>query len=231
MKASDVINKALAEVGIKEYPPNSNNVKYNTLFYGREVHDGDRPNAKYPWCCTFAWWILSSCGIPVPKTALCTTMADFFKRTRSWFSTPQPGDLVFFKFKTNNRWTNHVGIVVDVKGKEITTVEGNTSINSDDNGGAVMKRKRSSNIVGYGRPQYDDELNLDLKPVLRRGSKGNYVRAWQEYLKTCGISCGKGGSDGIYGNDTEKAVKEYQKLKGLPVTGVIDQDDWNSVGK
>ena len=226
MKVNDVIDKALAEVGIKEYPPNSNKVKYNTFFYGKEVS-----GSQYPWCCAFVWWIMSSCGIPVPKTALCTTMGEYFKKVGRWHSDPQPGDVVFFKFKTNNRWTNHVGIVVDVKGKEITTVEGNTSINSDDNGGAVMKRKRSSNIVGYGRPQYDNAASPDIKPVLKRGSKGDYVRAWQEYLKTCNIDIGKSGVDGDYGPYTERAVKLYQRLKGLPVTGIIDQDDWNSVGK
>lgn len=47
--------------------------------------------------------------------------------------------------------------MVGVKGNEITTIEGNTSVNSDDNGGSVMKRKRSSNIVAYARPLYSSE--------------------------------------------------------------------------
>jgi GH25 family lysozyme M1 (1,4-beta-N-acetylmuramidase) len=43
--------------------------------------------------------------------------------------------------------------VID-NGMKIKTIEGNTSVTSDDNGGAVMERTRSSNIVGYGRPEY-----------------------------------------------------------------------------
>ena len=222
MKASEVVDRALAEVGIKESPPNSNNVKYNTVYYGKPVH-----GASYPWCCTFVWWVLSSCGVKVPKTASCMAMADYFKKNGRWHTSPQPGDLVFFHFKTNTRWTNHVGIVVEVKGNEIKTVEGNTSINSDDNGGAVMLRKRSSNIVGYGRPSYDIESNMN--PVLKRGSKGDFVRAWQNYLLSCNIDVG--AVDGDYGPKTEKAVCEYQRMKHLPVTGVIDDDDWKSVGK
>ena len=143
MKANDVVEKALAEVGVKESPPNSNRCKYNREYYGKDVS-----GSSYPWCCTFVWWVLSSCGVQVPKTASCMTLAESFRSNGRWHNTPQPGDLVFFHFKTNNRWTNHVGIVVRVKGNEIETVEGNTSINSDDNGGAVMLRKRSSNIVG-----------------------------------------------------------------------------------
>ena len=226
MRATDVINKALAEVGVKESPPNSNSVKYILFYYGKPVS-----GSAYPWCCTFVWWILSSCGIEIPKTASCMALGDYFKKNGRWHTSPQPGDVVFFHFKTNSRWTNHVGIVAEVKGNEITSVEGNTSINSDDNGGAVMLRKRSSNIVGYGRPQYDNltESKSSIRPVLLRGSKGNYVRAWQTYLKSCNIDCG--AIDGIYGKMTENAVREYQRLKHLPVTGVIDADDWNSVGK
>lgn len=223
MTANDIVNKALNEVGVKEYPPNSNNVKYNTIYYGRNVA------GNYPWCCAFIWWLLSTSGVKCPKTASCITMANWFKNEGRWYtSNPQIGDLVFFHFKTNSRWTNHVGIVVGVRGNEIETVEGNTSINSNDNGGSVMKRKRSSNIVGYGRPNYESAEST-VYPVLRRGSKGAEVRAWQSYLTACGIDVGS--IDGDYGKKTEAGVKIYQKQRKLPVTGIIDDDDWNSVGK
>ena len=228
--AKDVINKASAEIGVKESPACSNNVKYNTIYYGRPVS-----GSAYPWCCAFIWWLLSSSGISVPKTALCTSMASYFKSQGQWYtSDPHVGDIVFFKFGTNNRWTNHVGIVTAVRGNEIETIEGNTSINSDDNGGAVMRRRRSSHIVGYGRPKYTEidetPAEPEHRPTLKRGSRGDYVKAWQAYLISCGISCGKAGADGDYGRATENAVRTYQARLGLPVTGVIDRDDWESVG-
>ena len=227
--AKDVINKASAEIGVKEYPANSNRCKYNREFYGRDVS-----GSAYPWCCAFIWWLLSTSGISVPKTALCTSLAQWFKSQGQWFTDPQVGDIVFFKFGTNSRWTNHVGIVTAVRGREIETIEGNTSVNSDDNGGTVMARRRSSNIVGYGRPKYTTVHEVapapDLQPTLKRGSRGDYVKAWQNYLLSCNISVGKAGADGIYGRGTENAVREYQRRLGLPVTGVIDRDDWSSVG-
>lgn len=228
MKVNEVIDKALSEVGVTEFPPNSNNVKYNTIYYGKPV-----AGSAYPWCCTFIWWLLSTSGVKVTKTASCANLANYFKKSGRFFTkNPQVGDIVFFKFSRTNNWTNHVGIVIEVKGNEITTIEGNTSINSDSNGGEVQKRKRSKNIVGYGRPVYDDVNHASTgNPVLKRGDRGDYVKAWQQYLITCNISCGESGVDGIFGNDTEKAVKEYQKQRNLPVTGVIDEDDWNSVGK
>ena len=73
-----------------------------------------------------------------------------------------------------------------------------------------------------------EEKNL---PTLKRGDRGTAVLAWQNYLLTCGIDVGKYGADGIFGKDTESAVLIYQKIKHLPVTGIIDFDDWDSVGK
>ena len=148
----EILPTALNEVGITEYPPNSNKVKYNTAFYGKEVS-----GAAYPWCCTFVWWVFAQhepCLIK--KTASCQELGNWFNTAGRWHSNPQIGDVVFFKFNTNNNWTNHVGIVKAINGNVIETIEGNTSVNSDDNGGAVMVRQRSSNIVGYGRPDYSE---------------------------------------------------------------------------
>ena len=35
--------------------------------------------------------------------------------------------------------------------------------------------------------------------------------------------------DGIYGSDTMNAVSRFQRNKGLPVTGVADQDTWETI--
>jgi len=153
-KVEDIIKTAQAEIGVTEYPPNSNNVKYNTEYYGKPVSGKD-----YSWCCVFVWWVFKhQSKFILKKTARCTTLGEWFKANGRWIEpgNQQPGDIAFFKFPTNNRWTNHVGIVEEVLDKnDIITDEGNTSMNSDDNGGAVMRRRRTSNIVGYGRPAYD----------------------------------------------------------------------------
>ena len=149
----DIIKTALDEVGVTEYPPNSNNVKYNTAFYGHDVS-----GSSYPWCCAFVWWVFAQHDpCLVKKTASCQDLGNWFNAQGRWHSNPQIGDVVFFHFSTNDRWTNHVGIVKDIKGNMIETIEGNTSISSDDNGGAVMVRQRTSNIVGYGRPDYSEK--------------------------------------------------------------------------
>ena len=59
--ADMVVAAALAEVGVKESPKNSNRVKYNTWFYGKEVR-----GSAYPWCMTFVQWCFAHAKEP-PK--------------------------------------------------------------------------------------------------------------------------------------------------------------------
>ena len=44
----EVLDVALKELGVKESPANSNNVKYNTWFYDESVS-----GSAYPWCMAF----------------------------------------------------------------------------------------------------------------------------------------------------------------------------------
>ena len=92
----------------------------------------------------------------VKKTSSCVEMLEWFEANGQIVQNPQPGDIVFFKFKTNNRRTNHVGLVYSVSSiNSFKSEEGNTSINSDDNGGSVMLRNRTSaNVVAFARPKY-----------------------------------------------------------------------------
>ena len=49
-KASTILKKAKSYIGTKEKPANSNNVKFNTDYYGHSVK-----GSSYPWCCAFVW--------------------------------------------------------------------------------------------------------------------------------------------------------------------------------
>ena len=149
--ANDVVNMALSQVGITEFPPNSNKVKYNTDYYGKPIG-----GSAYPWCCVFVWWIFNQFNpLLVKKTASSSDLARWFKQNNQWFTAPMVGDVVFFNWGRKDVLAEHVGIVVGIEGNKIITVEGNTAIGNEDNGGKVMKRTRVGNIVGYGRPKYD----------------------------------------------------------------------------
>ena len=177
MTAKQIIERAKAEIGTHEAPPNSNNVKYNTWYYGHPVS-----GAEYPWCAVFISWLFKAEQGLCPRTASCVNMFAWFEQKRQIVKSPQAGDIVFFKYSTNNRKTNHVGLVVSVSddGRTINTIEGNTSITSQDNGGKVMQRNRYSNIVAYARPHYESgsltnirKSNEEIAKEVRQGEWGN----------------------------------------------------------
>lgn len=69
----------------------------------------------------------------------------------------------------------------------------------------------------------------DYYPTLKKGDKNEYVLHWQKYLNLSGFFCGT--EDGIFGKNTEIAVKQYQMSKCLVPDGIIGKNTWNSVGK
>lgn len=94
----------------------------------------------------------------IPKTASCPALVTWAKNNGCWHSyteTTRPGDLPIFDFDGNHTRESHVGIVVSQSGGTVYTIEGNTSVSSNDNGGAVMRRTRYvSQITGFVRPAY-----------------------------------------------------------------------------
>ena len=67
--------------------------------------------------------------------------------------------------------------------------------------------------------------NVELK-VLKKGAKGDNVKSLQILLIGHGYSCGSAGADGDFGSGTDKAVRAYQKAKGLTVDGVVGSASW-----
>ena len=64
-------------------------------------------------------------------------------------------------------------------------------------------------------------------PLIRRGSRGNYVCIAQDDLNTLGYRTG--GLDGVYGEQTYNAVRRYQSSRGLSVDGIIGCNTWRSL--
>ena len=64
---NSLLTAARGEVGIKESPANSNRVKYNTWYYGKEVS-----GSAYPWCMVFVQWCCAQANVSLPvRTASC----------------------------------------------------------------------------------------------------------------------------------------------------------------
>lgn len=64
------------------------------------------------------------------------------------------------------------------------------------------------------------------RPVLRYGSRGEHVTHLQTVLNRHFPAYAKLDVDGIYGRDTVRAVKEFQRRSGLAVDGVVGPKTW-----
>ena len=64
-------------------------------------------------------------------------------------------------------------------------------------------------------------------PTIKRGSISNYVLIAQDDLNTLGYRTG--GLDGIFGANTQNAVRRYQQSVGLSVDGIVGCNTWRSL--
>ncbi len=65
--------------------------------------------------------------------------------------------------------------------------------------------------------------------IIRRNSSGEKVTDLQRRLKLLGYDLGVTDIDGIFGIETENAVRKLQQDRGLLVTGAIDQETWQEL--
>lgn len=88
----------------------------------------------------------------------------------------------------------------------------------------VRRLQQECNNQGFSKQKVDGiagPATLAGCPVLKNGAKGNITKLLQEKL---GISV-----DGIFGNETKKAVISYQKSKGLSADGIVGKETWRKL--
>lgn len=223
--ASKVVSIAAGQVGYKEGKNNSN--KYGAAYGMNNVS----------WCMEFIWWCFKQAGMDWYKTASCTACYKHYASRAVSRNSLRKGDIVFFDWDGSGD-CDHVGIVESVGSSRITTIEGNTSSGnsgSQSNGDGVYRRYRTySQIAKAIRPAYEAETsgggtcNVTVQEV-KNGSNSASCYVLQAYLKSKGYYTGK--VDGIAGSLTEKAIKAFQKAKGLSQDGIAGQKTWAAVFK
>ena len=120
MTANEVINLALSQIGTKEEPANSNNVKYNTWYYGKPVS-----GSAYPWCMTFIQWLFAELKaeylLPI-KTASCGTFMKAAQKAGLWVTSEYlPGDIAIYDFPGGGN-TDHTGLVISKTERGLITI-------------------------------------------------------------------------------------------------------------
>lgn len=203
-----------------------------------------------PWCDVFVDAGFIECfGLDLaskltyqPKggfSAKCSISADYYKNNGAYFYSPEVGDQVFFNVDGG---INHTGIVVEVSGGVVETVEGNSSDSVRNNAYAIG----SSYINGYGRPKWSVVVNNESstqapaaegpsgKPadplgykyhaytynvavsLLKKGDFGPQVKHMQQLLNANGFPC---EADGKFGDKTFEALKAFQNAAKIDVDG------------
>lgn len=64
---------------------------------------------------------------------------------------------------------------------------------------------------------------LNACVTVKKGARGNVTRLIQERLNSVGFHI---ATDGIFGGGTEKAVKVFQKNRGLSADGIVGRNTW-----
>lgn len=151
-----VIEIAKSQVGTKESPPESNNVKYNTWIYGKEVQD--TPESKFPWCAAFVSWCFDQAGLNLGRIDVvkgfvgCNYAVNNVQKWGKIVTQPQEGDVCFFDWQGDGKF-DHTGLFVrPLVNSQFETIEGNTSNSNDSNGGEVMIRQRKYKNTIFIRP-------------------------------------------------------------------------------
>ena len=140
------LERALADVGMKEHPANSNRCEISVSW-----------GLIGPWCAmaTSTWYIKSGSlafrhGRDYAYVPYVLSAAVSGARGLSLVKSThvKPGDLVCFDWDRGGL-ADHIGLFhswISV-GRSFRTVEGNTAIGNDSNGGQVMRRERTLDQV------------------------------------------------------------------------------------
>lgn len=238
--ALQVLTIARAEIGVKESPANSNKVKY-AKEYGMNGQ---------PWCAMFVWWVFKHAGCPElfyggKKSAYCPTIADYYIAKKQTVSkkSGQAGDIVLFDW--NGGQSDHIGIIESKNADgSYNTIEGNTSLSNNANGGMVMRRKRKQSEISWiARPKYTEESEPTEKQIVVDGEWGeDTTRASQhvmgtiedgevsgqlnkhkKYLINCNTNSWEFVKSSKNGSDLIKAIQKLVGLTGKAVNGKADK--------
>ena len=153
----------------------------------------------------------------------CVNKGELSKGKRTDRGTLKPGTAVFVWNGSNY---SHVGLYVGngIVIEAMSTLKGVTTTKV-----TAGKWTHWGELQGVDysdnpdvKNQNTEQSNADkVWPTLRRGSKGDSVKACQTLLEKAGYSVGPCGIDGDFGRATLAAVKAFQADHGLVVDGIV----------
>lgn len=160
----------------------------------------------HTWSCAFALWLAAS--LPVSAAMLTQGMS---------------GDAVT---ELQNMLVDAGYLARTVDGEYGSTTREAVSLFQKDHGLPVTGKaddRTSARIRNAAGKGYRNGGGI----VYARGNRGEEVLQIQEKLKEAGAL--PGDADGVYGEDTYRAVRKYQKDRGIPISGAIDEMTYSAL--
>ncbi|MCD4724283.1 MAG: TIGR02594 family protein [Bacteroidales bacterium] len=203
---------AVAQLGQKEITGPADNP--NIVNYAKEAGFDWVDDDETPWCSIFVNWVAKKAGLNGSGKA----------NARSWLqvganvnSAPEPGDVVIFWRGSKDSWQGHVGFFLGYSKKSDRVY----CLGGNQGNQVSVTAYNIDKVLGFRRLIASSMMVLP-DPVLKKGDKGDKIKALQDALKAVNIDCGT--SDGDFGKKTEDAVKLLQSMKtGLAVDGVYNE--------
>ena len=214
----------------------------NDSYFGKTVgYNG------LPWAGAFIDVVAREAGIQLPACVYPPSGLGEFIRQRAWRANPQPGDVVFFNFPTDDAFgVPHVGLVTKTLDWRpdgyIETIE--AQVNSglpkaSQLRDGVFRRVRSKHeVLGFGRPAYtpipQEPTGVPVIQLgnIRPGKRNREIELVQRALvQRVGMRPGK---PGMFDGHAMLAFSHYQRVigyAGLDANGVPDLGSLQRLGR
>lgn len=251
-----VIAIAKAQIGFKENNGDNHNPFAQYLDTIEGFYNGKKDG--YAWCDIFCdFCFVKAYGVETAKKMInhndcgagCIFSARAYRDIGRFDKTPQVGDQIFYGSVGNE---THTGIVVEVNGDTVTTIEGNFG----DKVGSRTIKVNDSSIAGFGHPLYwlaptEEEIGEinDINsgsgniaetandvpegtfngfPTIQFGEEfTHWTAVLQALLWARGYPCGE--IDDEFGIKTKLALMKFQKANNLAVSGICDKVTWHNL--
>jgi len=157
-----VIDIAASQIGVVEQPRGTNRgPEVDVYIRSTGLNPADD---SYPWCVCFLYWVFGQAakvkGVenPLPKTAGVIALwklglkseAGVVRKSEASGQTVKPG-MIFMLDLGGGK--GHAGLVIDVQGDHVITIEGNTNPGGSSDGFGVFRRESrpisTSVLLGY----------------------------------------------------------------------------------
>lgn len=208
MSLLEILSK---EIGVKEVKGKQHSPQI--MKYAKEAGFENYISDETAWCSLFANWVALKAGLEQSNNLAA----------RSWLNiglpidNPEPGDIVVFWRNKIDSWQGHVAFFMGFSHdyQRVYCVGGNQGNQ------VTLTAYEKKQLLGFRRlrkttvPEFSNK-NIDL------GDNGAEVVLLQDTLKQLGYDCGT--SDGVFGNKTRDALKEFQSTsETMKINGKFDK--------